>query len=1073
MRTCPTCSRGYDESVEFCPQDGSRLLAAGPAPGDIVDSKYRVGELLGRGGLGAVYRANHVHLGRDVALKVILGAFAGDPSIVERFKREARTLARLDHPSIVAVHDFGILPDTGVYLVMELLEGRSLGDELRQRGALDVDTALDVLGQACAGVQAAHEAGVVHRDLKPDNIFLVAGNGRATVKVLDFGIAKAAAEPETDTERLTMAGAVLGTPAYMSPEQCMGEELDARSDVYSLGCVLYEMLTGRPPFLGTTARSMLYQHVAGAIVPPSRLVKAIPRELDAAILRALAKRPEERYQTAIDLARAAGSFLAETMVGPPRAPTRPLAQPAGLPQQAASFVGRTEALDEVARAVDGARLVTLVGPGGIGKTRLAVEAATSLAARFDDGVRLAELGALADPALVPQAVATALGVREEPDRSLTAVLAEYLGRRRCLLVLDNCEHLVDACAALAESLVGSCPELRVIATSREPLNIPGEVVWPVPPLTVSDPLKLQTAASVLASEAGRLFVDRATQSNPHFELTDEIAPSVASLCARLDGIPLALELAAGCTRALSVEQILSKLDDRFRLLTSGRRTALPRQQTLRAAMDWSYELLAADERALFERLSVFAGGFTLDAAEAICSAECSVLSTELKNVPTTQHSALSTQHSALSTQHSTLDLLLRLVDKSLVTAEHRGGDAVRYRMLETVREYAGEKLRASGDEADVLGRHRDWFLAYAEAATRGARAQGRLEVEHDNIRAALQWSIHESDDLAASLRLSYALGQVWAARGQSSVGHQWLEELRAKRDLSPERRANALYWAGAIALARGDVERASALLDDGLALRDELAAGSGAALAAQVLGRVAERLGDTERAESLHRESLDAYATLGDETGVARARFGLGTAALHRGDAEEAVRHLAESLETIERAGDRQGMALVLCSLGEAERRAGRLDRSAARYAAARELASETGHEELRALAAERLSAIEAERGDLGRAKALGQEALVIYRETEDAVGTACALGELASVALASGDAGRATRIAAGAARLREQLASPATAPEFVALDEALARVRAAVGSGALAAQVGSLDEIVAVALDVPPDGDV
>ena len=378
-----------------------------------------------------------------------------------------------------------------------------------------------------------------------------------------------------------------------------------------------------------------------------------------------------------------------------------------LPSRLTSFVGREREIAEIGALVRRERLVTLVGAPGVGKTRLSLQIAASVLDAFPDGAWLVELAPLGAPELVPQAVADVLGVREQPGRTLTDTLAGYLRTRQMLLLLDNCEHLIGAAAGLVETLVRACPDLHVLATSREPLAIEGEVTYRVPSLRVAE----------AESEAARLFRERAQAAAPSFRVTERNAPVVAQICARLDGIPLAIELAAARVRALSVEQIAARLDDRFHLLTGGSRTALPRQQTLRGAVDWSYDLLSEPEQALLRRLAVFAGGFTLDAAE----------------------------------QMGRLDLLTSLVDKSLVQVEEGDDGERRYRLLETLRQYGLEKLTEHGELAEARDRHRDYFLALAEelAPTLNERADStllaRLEREHDNLRAALAWCLDAPD----------------------------------------------------------------------------------------------------------------------------------------------------------------------------------------------------------------------------------------------------------------------------------------------------------------------------------------
>jgi len=463
-----------------------------------------------------------------------------------------------------------------------------------------------------------------------------------------------------------------------------------------------------------------------------------------------------------------------------------------LPARLTSFVGRQTEIADVQTQVRASRLVTLVGAPGVGKTRLALQSALGMVEAFADGVWLVELASLDDPDLVPYAVAEVLDVREQPGHRLTATLTDFLRGRRLLLVLDNCEHLIGAVAALAETLLRACTSLHVLATSREPLAIEGEVIRRVPSLSVPRVSGDGTASgraavspTVSESEAVRLFVERARAASPTFALTARNAALVGQICARLDGIPLAIELAAARVRALSVEQIAARLDDRFRLLTGGSRTALSRQQTLRGALDWSYDLLAEPEQILLRRLSVFAGGFSLDAAEDAGSW-----------VVAPGHASIDA--SSPRTQNLEPNTLVGLVDKSLVQVDEGGDDGgeQRYRLLETFRQYGLEKLAEHGELAAVRDRHRDYFLALAEGIApalheRPDRALlDRLEREHDNLRAALAWCLDAPYDgrdggmvdggdqdlagVALGVRLAAALYRFWWLRGYPSDGRRLL-----------------------------------------------------------------------------------------------------------------------------------------------------------------------------------------------------------------------------------------------------------------------------------------------------------
>ncbi len=515
------------------------------------------------------------------------------------------------------------------------------------------------------------------------------------------------------------------------------------------------------------------------------------------------------------------------------------AHPHNLPIQLTSFIGRKREIAEVKRLLGTARLVTLAGSGGAGKTRLALQVAADVIEDYTDGVWLAEFAPIGDPALVPKTVASALGVPEQPGRGMTETLVDTLGPKALLLVLDNCEHLLAACGDLAAALLRACPEVRILATSREGLGVPGETLWRVPSLSLPDVHRLPASEDLILYDAVRLFVDRAVAAAPGFIVTGQNAPAVAQVCQQLDGIPLAIELAAARVKVLAVEQIAVRLDDRFRLLTGGSRMVLPRHQTLRAAIDWSYHLLSEPEKVLLRRLSVFAGGWTLEAAESVCAGG----SVEAADI---------------------LDLLTSLVDKSLVLAEIQGGEA-RYRLLETVRQYGRDRLVEAGEETEVRARHRAWCLALAERAypdfMRGQRHEiwlERLETEHDNLRAALEWNDADKNGAEAGLHLAGALHWLWYRHDHWGEAHGWLERVLARSaNAPPSALPRALLAATHFAWRRGNYGLATTLGEKGLALCHDLGDKEVNAQLLFHLGIVAGRQGDFERSMSLYDECVD------------------------------------------------------------------------------------------------------------------------------------------------------------------------------------------------------------------------
>jgi predicted ATPase/class 3 adenylate cyclase/DNA-binding CsgD family transcriptional regulator len=656
--------------------------------------------------------------------------------------------------------------------------------------------------------------------------------------------------------------------------------------------------------------------------------------------------------------------------------------PNNLPRQLTSFIGREREMAEVKRLLSSTIMLTLTGAGGSGKTRVALQVAADLLGAFVDGAWVVELAALSDAALIPQTVASALGVPEQPGRDPIAAVNDHLREKSLLLVLDNCEHLSAAYARLAAGLLRDCPDLRILATSREPLGVPGETIWRVPSLSTPDPQHLPPHETLDQYEAIRLFAERAAAVQPEFRVTSTNAPVVAKVCHRLDGMPLAIELEAARVRAISVEQIAARLDDRFRLLTVAGWTVLPRHRTLRATLDWSYELLSEPERILLGRLSVFAGGFTLDTAEAICGGD----GVEASEV---------------------LDLLARLVDKSLVVFEEQGAEA-RYRLLETVRQYAGDKLVASGEVEAVRTRHVDTFLGLAEATepelegpAQMARLR-RLEVEHDNLRAALEWSIERTPE--TGLRLAGALGIFWLDRGHFSEGRTWIKSVLDKSgDERTAPRAKALNGLGFLALREDDTHAAHRSFQESLQIYQGLGDKRGMADSLYRLGSWAGNLGDFAQAWAFYDQSLALSRELGYQQGIVYALCDLGHVCWHRGDYLPARALLEEGLALCRALGQKRRLAFGLWSLGL------------------------VAHDE----------------GKYAEAHSLYEEGLVTGREAGDPFGTAFCLEGFAALAATQGHATRAARLLGAAESYRAAIHSPLPHSHRSDYDRPIVRIRA------------------------------
>lgn len=571
--------------------------------------------------------------------------------------------------------------------------------------------------------------------------------------------------------------------------------------------------------------------------------------------------------------------------------------PHNLRRSRSSFVGRDDELDDLDKLLAMPGLVTIVGPGGVGKTRLAVETGRRLLHRYRDGVWFVELAPVGDPALVPNAAAAVVGVREESGRTMTDALASALATREALVVLDNCEHVIDAAATLADAILAASETVTVLATSREPLRVEGEVVWRAPSLPVPPPGALG-AEEALAYDSVRLFSDRA-QDQGRFAIDFGNAAAVGEVCRRLDGIPLALELAAARLGALTAGEILAGLDDGFALLTQGRRTALPRQQTLHAAIGWSYDLLAPEDQALFRRLSVFAGNFDAALASAVCGG------------PGTSDSTL-------------LDELSRLVDKSLVIAAETAAQGTCYRMLETIREYGAQRLDEHGETAEIRDRHLDAFLALAERAEpqllgpEQAHWLERLQDQIDNLYAAIAWSLdRELQDV--SLRLTSALLYFWDVRGHLTVGLQWLSAaLAGQHEGSEALRAKALFAAGRLALLQGESVRAETLLRECLTLSRTAGDLKNESLSLSHLAAARRAQGDVGTAVDLFEQSLYvARNNPDDKWTLAVALNNLGGPLVELGDRERGRQLLEASLKLRRELGDRRAVAVALCNLCE------------------------------------------------------------------------------------------------------------------------------------------------------------
>ena len=781
--------------------------------------------------------------------------------------------------------------------------------------------------------------------------------------------------------------------------------------------------------------------------------------------------------------------------GPPGAGPPGVMTPGWLPAETTSFVGRESELATIYDLLGLSRLLTLTGPSGSGKTRLAIRAGAQESGRFPDGVWLVELAPVTAPDLVTAVVASAVGVREEPDRPLADTITLYLRGRQALLIIDNCEHVLDAAAALINGLLRNCPSLRILATSQSRLNVAGEATWPVPPLTVppaaeEDPLVIAEAESV------RLLCDRAGLARPGFSLDAGNAGAVGEICRRLDGIPLALELAAARLNALTARQLAARLDDRFRLLSGGSRGGLPRHRTLQAAIEWSHDLLSEAEQVAFRRLAVFAGGSTLEAAEAV--------------LPDAKLPA-----------EAVIETVSALVDRSLLTTEERYG-SMRYGMLESVHQFAREQLARAGEQEELSRRHLDWLVGYAGQADLNGPDQGAwldlLETDVENIRVGLEWGLAQPGSELA-LALAGSLAPFWMVRGHAGLGRRWLDAAltAAGPQASPRRRAIALDGAGQLAYVQSDHDAQLSYQQESLAIWRSLGDDIGTASCLGDLGAAAHIRGEYPAAQAMYSEALDLARRAGDSNVMARCLSGLGRLALHRGDQDQATAYYTESMARFREAGDVRRATLILgnlgivafnvgdfdlaasrleehlanarrigdrklvggalTNLGTVWQNTGDTDRAAQVHAEALALAEQVGDRRLACVALTNLGLVALARKDFPAARSCYARSLELAEAVGERRSIAESLEELAGVDAAAGLMERAAVLFGASQAVREAIGAPILGPDQARFEKAVAEVRLALGEGPYAAaeQRGrgmSEAEAVALARSDPPDGE-
>ncbi len=875
---------------------------------------YRLVSLLGQGGYAEVYLGQHVRFNQQVAVKVLHTHLADKEA--EHFQHEAETIAKLAHPSIVRVLDFDV--QEGVpFLVMDYAPNGSLR---RRHPAGEVVPLAQIVSYAkhvAAALQYAHEHKVVHRDVKPENMLV---GRREEVLLSDFGIATVA----HSTGSLS-AEAAVGTIAYMAPEQIQGHPRPA-SDQYALGVTVYEWLCGERPFSGSFTE-LVTQHLWQPAPSLQGRGSMISPAVEQVVLRALAKDPKKRFAKIAAFAEALEQASQEALL--PATPGSPgllteAVPPASrsavptelaisldasqspthsnnLPVQLTSLLGREQEVETVEHLLchEDVRLLTLTGPGGIGKTRLAVQIATDLANDFVDGVSFISLAPITDPDLVLPTIAQTLAIKEREGLPVLDVVQQFLQDKHLLLLLDNFEQIV-VTAPQVEHLLSHCPQLTVLVTSRTVLHIQGEQVFPVAPLALPDLSRDLAPEGIAQSAAVSLFMQRARSLLPGFQLTASNARAIAELCIRLDGLPLAIELAAARVRLLPPQALLSRLSQRLQLLTGGPRTLPARQQTLRKTLQWSYDLLGPEEQAIFRQLAVCAGGWMLSAAEAL-GQEVGIASPDVLNT------------------------LASLQDHSLIQQREQEAEEPRFLMLQTLREYGLEMLTATGELQITLAVHAQLFLALAEQAEPELQGPNpapwveRLEQEHDNLRAALEWALEDVADAQAAerrdiaLRLSAALWHFWEMRGHYSEARTFLERaLTRSEGASVSLRAKVLHAGASVTLQQGDFARAEGLAQQSLSQYQELGNTRGIADCLGLLVQSAMVKGKMTEAIALSEEQVRLMRQVGEPGQVADALYSLADMFCRRGELARGETLFQEALLLYRKAGNELGVAATL-----------------------------------------------------------------------------------------------------------------------------------------------------------------
>ncbi len=954
---------------------------------------YQIIGELGRGGMGVVYKARDTKLDRLAALKFLSAKALQQVKLKNKLIREARAAAALNHPNTATVYEINE-SDGQIFIAMEYIDGVTLR-KMIENAAIGINQVLQYSISIGDALAEAHDKGVIHLDIKPENI-MVDVKGR--IKVMDFGLAQF-----RDSRMLQTETGGAGTPEYMSPEQIRGNNTSRKSDLWSLGVVMYEMLAGVRPFEGKSETSLLRSILEDDPPPVQKHQMQIPNELNSIVGKLLQKQPEDRYENT-DI------FLDDCLhvLKKLHAEQEELANTLRIfrvPKPLTIFVGRKRELQALDQLLKTSRLLTLTGVAGSGKTRLAIELAHQTRQWHDGAIFFIDLSAIRDPEMVIPSISRALDLKETASKSVAEVLKEHLHTKNWILILDNFEQVSEAAPAIADILINA-PDCKFVVTSRQPLHIQGESEFAVPPLSLPKEYAGENKISLDDYESTTLFIQRAKQVNPVINVTPEIRYQIAEICIYLDGLPLAIELAAVHIKTLSPGELLQRLNDRFEILTAGTGDLPARQRSLRTAIEWSYDLLTGQEQMLFKRLAVFTGGFTMQAAGAVCNP-------------------------GRENQADIVDGIFSLLNKNLIYKSSTSDNSHRFGILESIKEFAAECLSQSGEYVPMRDAHRHYFVDFCEqilpqfTGPDQSELIKKLDKDYENLIKALEWKSDIQIEVRNNLIICNVLWRYWLRKCIFSEGRKRLHEHIRKTDTEQHKElaAEAMLGAGTLAHNNGDYEEAFHFISRCLQLYRKAGKKPGIAKALTNLGWVEFRRSNYTDTRALSEEAFELQKQLGNKSGVAFALNNLGWVAHHQGDFVKAQQYHEKSLMLRREEEDMRNIAFSLTNTAWAMQKLGIYEKAEAHFEEALSLFEKVDDRQLYTFTSCLKAELLADHGSLEPAIALiTDEVIPTFRKIEDTYGLALALNSLGVIHFRNQQYVKAAEPFAESIRLRKEI---------------------------------------------------